>query len=169
MSRLRKGPYGGREDYTLHTKVAFRLPLTPAETEEYRAYQHCKNRTQWAKQGSTIEGRARQLFRAAKKRADNAGLAFTITPRFIEDRLKKGICERSGINFDFGPSETHTNKFAPSIDRIDPSKGYTPENSRLVIAMYNFCKGQYSDKDVEAFALAVVKRMFVERCEAEGL
>ena len=46
-----------------------------------------------------------------------------------------------------------TSLFAPSIDRIDSSKGYTPDNIQIVCCAYNMGKKNMSDDDFENFIL----------------
>jgi|GEM_PF-3167831 len=43
-----------------------------------------------------------------------------------------------------------------SVDRIDPLGGYTQENARLVVWLYNAAKSNYQDQDVLRLALAVI-------------
>jgi hypothetical protein len=43
-----------------------------------------------------------------------------------------------------------------SIDKIDPKKGYTLENSRVVVWIYNAAKNIFTDEDVMRMANALV-------------
>lgn len=45
--------------------------------------------------------------------------------------------------------------WSPSLDRIDPLQGYTPENCRLVVWMYNAAKHISSDANVLRLAQAL--------------
>ena len=117
----------------------------------------------------TITGRAKRLMDGARERAQRYSIPLTITQEWIEDRLREGKCEVTGMSFDL----THhpkfrVNPFAPSLDRLDAARGYTPENTRMTTWQYNQSKGQYSDDAVYEMALAVVKARFVERCAEEG-
>jgi len=50
------------------------------------------------------------------------------------------------------------NPYAPSIDRIDPSLGYVPDNCRIVCQRYNLWKGQAADdKEIIEFARLVAQ------------
>jgi hypothetical protein len=64
---------------------------------------------------NTVHGRALRMFYGARRRAEKKALEFTITVEQIENALRQGKCERTGIAFvmDVGHSV-----FAPSIDRI---------------------------------------------------
>lgn len=88
----------------------------------------------------------------ARHRAKAKKLPFDIDKRYLEKLWDetKGRCALTGIPFDL----THSgeaglpNKHAPSIDRIEPSLGYTKGNIRLVIFQMNMALGAYG---VEAF------------------
>jgi hypothetical protein len=51
----------------------------------------------------------------------------------------------------------------PSIDRIDSSKGYTPDNCRVVLWIINQAKNDISEDDFQA-ALRQVAEAMLERC-----
>jgi hypothetical protein len=101
----------------------------------------------------TVKGQASKLISGAKFRAKGSGLEVTIDRQWCIDRLEKGHCERTGMLFD---RETTESKCAPSIDRIDRTKGYTPDNCQLVVWIYNTCKNKYADSDVLEFARCLV-------------
>lgn len=60
---------------------------------------------------------------------------------------QKGLCAISGENMDLriGINEAHLNK--ASLDRIDNSKGYVPENLHLVCWWVNSMKSKYTMKE----------------------
>jgi len=61
----------------------------------------------------------------------------------------------TGIQFD----EPRTNTpWVAHIDRIVPEKGYTEDNCRLVCAMYNIAKKNWTDKDVIKMAKGLLKK-----------
>lgn len=51
-------------------------------------------------------------------------------------------CPRTGLVF----VEERLHPFTPSLDRIDSALGYTRDNCRLTTAMYNFARGNLTDK-----------------------
>jgi hypothetical protein len=110
--------------------------------------------------------RASMLLSAAKQRASAKGERCTLTREWVVDRLSKGVCERTGIPFvltNYVPSDTggsddsNGNPFAPSIDRRDNTKGYTLENSQMVLIAYNKFKSDYDEQIVLNIAKALVE------------
>lgn len=103
---------------------------------------------------SSPSGRAKHLYGGAKRRKPED---FDITPEWILERLLKGTCEVSGIPFVMDGVGQHA--LSPSIDRIDSSKGYTKENSRVVVWLFNVAKGQGDDatavRDIKALSKAL--------------
>ena len=90
--------------------------------------------------------RALKLFHRAKFRnKDN----FEITREWVLKKLKKGKCEITGIYFSYDKPKSHynANPFSPSLDRLDCKKGYTFENTRVVIWSYNAAKSYLDKKD----------------------
>jgi hypothetical protein len=82
-----------------------------------------------------------------------------LTPEWVAERIKTGTCERTGIPFVLDPTK---HKHAPSIDRVDNSKGYVKENCRIVAWAYNQAKNSYTDQELFDFALTLVKKHFSE-------
>lgn len=71
------------------------------------------------------------------------------------ERMALGRCQRTAKRFVLqgGPGY---HPFAPSLDRINPKEGYTPENTQLVCWQYNSAKATFTDADVVRFAQAVI-------------
>ncbi len=72
-----------------------------------------------------------------------------------------GKCEVTGLAFSLNRPKTRRESlraWGPSVDRVDPLKGYTRDNCRLVCWMYNAAKGVSSDEDVMTMARALVAR-----------
>ena len=75
-----------------------------------------------------------ELLNGAKFRAKKKGLEFDLTQDFLLDLWVKqeGRCLISKRVFEWGSSTTRTSRLAPTVDRIDSTKGYTQDNVRLV-------------------------------------
>lgn len=111
--------------------------------------------------GVTRCNAAIMMVRGAAERAVSKGVPFSISPEWAVERLKPGKCEVTGIPFDFnreGLAPGVMNPFAPSLDRKTPKLGYTEENTRIVIWLYNAAKGGWTDENVLRMAEALVAR-----------
>lgn len=115
----------------------------------------------------TIKGKAKKLVRAAAARARSGGLAYDLDWEWLYERLLAGKCEATGI-------ELHVTEhvgdvpWAPSIDRIVPSRGYTKENCRVVCYMMNMAKNGFSDDDVEVFCRAFLEHRCTKKTKAKA-
>jgi len=106
----------------------------------------------------TFRFRAYRIWNNARQRAKRGGYEFSITREWVEERLMEGTCEVTGIPFDMtvGSGSGNGNPFSPSIDKIDSSKGYTPENTQMVIWLYNTAKHVSTHEHVMRMAKALV-------------
>ena len=100
----------------------------------------------------SIKGRAKTLWHNSRARTTN----HTITEDWIASVLNLGVCQVTGIPFEWSSGKGRQ-PFSPSLDQICPGKGYTPENTRIVIWMYNAAKNVFTDADVLKMAYALVK------------
>lgn len=91
-----------------------------------------------------------------RKQFGKSNLEVTITAEWIQEKIETARCPVTGIEFDLGPRNGFWSPFSPSVDRIDPSKGYTVENCRVVCLIFNIAKNQFSDDDVVKMAKALV-------------
>jgi hypothetical protein len=112
-----------------------------------------------------VRNRARAAARAKlshgrkERKNQNIGAVCDLNYQWIRDRLDKGICEATGIKFDYSAEQDgFTNPWAPSIDRIDSMRGYTKDNCQVVVWIYNRAKGEDSHEDVKTLAKALMER-----------
>ena len=97
---------------------------------------------------------AQALVRGAKKRADKRGLPFDLGDHMqdIARRLDAGICELSGLPFDF--NGTRGAGWAnPSIDRINNLEGYVHSNVRLILHGLNTAIGAWGEEVLSVWCL----------------
>jgi len=108
----------------------------------------------------TINGRATHLLNNARSRAKKQNIQCTLTQEWIKAKLDVGICEVTGIPFEYnvGQGIGHkTNSFSPSLDRISQKGDYTPENVRLTCWIYNRARGAFPDADFDRMLKAVAQ------------
>jgi hypothetical protein len=86
---------------------------------------------------------AKRMYGASESRCYATGRPFTLTPaEFLAIvRAADGKCQVSGIPFSFGAGAR--DPFAPSMDRIDSTKGYVAGNVRLVVTIANFAMNSW--------------------------
>jgi hypothetical protein len=92
---------------------------------------------------------------AAKSRAKKHNLELNIDTKYLTNLILKcnGKCAATGLNL----SAKIGCPFKASIDRINSNKGYVKGNIRVVAAMFNFMKQDYSDKQFAHIAKAFLK------------
>lgn len=117
-----------------------------------------------ARKEQSAEFLAGVMRRSAKYRVKLGGekkkLEFNLSAEWIKVKLERGVCEATGLPFTMpdGTGKSGPTCFSPSLDRIDPNKGYTEDNTRLVIHAYNAAKSDGTDEDVLIIARALVKK-----------
>ena len=89
----------------------------------------------------------RNMFNGARSRAFANGRAFTITPAHL---VVPATCPAFGVPL-IRADGRFTN--SPSLDRLDNTKGYTPDNIRIISWRANTLKGDASR--IESFQLAI--------------
>jgi hypothetical protein len=158
----RRGPYKGRTDYTPETKrtvPSLRHLLTDEERKAMNEVHRVSDKKSKYKRKATIEGRVTFMFSEAQRRARNHNLPFTLTKKWFREKLLLGQCEKTGIPFDLTPAtDSRTEPFAPSPDQIVAGKGYTPDNTRLVVWIYNTMKQDFPPQDVKRFERTVAAK-----------
>lgn len=137
---------------------SIRVRMTHAE--QYRA----RDRQAWTEMRETrgLEGavyaKARcpwlPLLTGARHRCLNKNLPFDLTTEWCDVRWT-GRCELTDLEFDL--RNTGRSVFSPSIDRIEPRKGYVQDNCRFILFGVNLFKFTSSDEDMFRIAKALVK------------
>lgn len=89
---------------------------------------------------------------SAKSRAKALSLDFDLDDRWAKERFT-GYCELTGIQF-----SSKDKFYAPSIDRIVPSRGYVRDNCRYILFSVNhFKNNKQGDSDILYVAQKLVK------------
>lgn len=98
----------------------------------------------WSEYSKTTIGRAKKLVKAAHLRAKKKHLDFDLAWEEIQKVLIEGKCQLTGFPFILDQvSKFQNNPFAPSIDRIDPKKGYLKNNIRVILHSLNSALNEY--------------------------
>ena len=117
-----------------------------------------RNREYYQASYTVAERRMRRAFHAAKQRAKKRGADFTITMDDVLPQVELGYCSVTKIPFSHeAMPNRRRNPFAPSIDRIDSSKGYTPDNIRVVIFAFNLMLADFGAEVFGEVAKAYLK------------
>jgi hypothetical protein len=87
---------------------------------------------------------AKRMCSVCRRSAAARNIDFDLAPQWFEERLVRGRCELTGLPFVFNRCR---NPFLPSPDRIDSDKGYTPDNTRLILWMLNSAKGTATEEE----------------------
>ena len=85
--------------------------------------------------------KAKRMMSAARSRAGKKGIPYSLgvaERRSVESSLMSGRCDLSGCPFGTGP-------FAPTLDRIQPARGYVPGNVRVIIWLMNAALGDWGE------------------------
>lgn len=97
--------------------------------------------------------------RAAKQRAKAKSLSFNLDLEWAQARWT-GYCELSGLAF--SPPENRigykNRNMTPSIDRIDPNKGYTKDNCQFILWALNSLKRDGTFDEMCQIIIAFVKK-----------
>lgn len=109
---------------------------------------------------SDPEVRMRHLIAVAKTRCNKRKLPFSLDAEDICRRMFVGRCEATGIPFDLANVGTaeHRNPFSPSLDQVDPGRGYTKENVMVVCWGWNLMKSNFPLDLAKQFLSALVVR-----------
>lgn len=122
--------------------------------------QRAKAKERTERMRNSPAGRAKLLILGAKHRGKGA---VSVTAEHLIPRLEAGRCEVTGIPFEFGRwPGTAKNPYAPSLDRIDSSKPYSPDNVQVVVWAYNRLKSDDDDFSarfmIQRMALGILEK-----------
>jgi hypothetical protein len=101
---------------------------------------------------------AKLAFTTARRNALKRSIPFELTKTDVEILVMrcKGKCEVSGIPFEMDPHPSARRRpFAPSIDRIHSTKGYTRHNVRMICVIANLALNEWGDEALLRLARAV--------------
>lgn len=132
-----------------------------AQTKEAskRRYETDPEKVREANRRWKTDNPASHLLRNCRGNARKRGLDFALTVEGIEGMLAPMVCSATGLPLTWGhDGDTSRNPWAPSIDRLDCSKGYVPGNVRVVCVLYNLARSDFRDEDLLEVAKALAAR-----------
>lgn len=123
-----------------------------------RAYEESGQMKAWRDARRTKpESRTSQLLNSTRNRALKLNIKFDLLYDDVYVAVAGGKCQKTGLPFDLEPHiDYRVHPFAPSLDRIDPKKGYTKGNVQIVIWAYNAARNQWGDDVLLTLARAIV-------------
>lgn len=114
----------------------------------------------------TPEGRATRMIAQTRVDARRTGKVFELDKEWLVERLKRGVCEKTGLPFVLNGKEqqelnqkSSKHPFSPSLERKDSTEGYTKENTIVVCLIYNYCKNVFEEAAVEMFCRAYLNNL----------
>jgi hypothetical protein len=100
-----------------------------------------------------------KLIMGAKTRAKKYNVPFDLTEEWAQKRWT-GECELTRIPFRLDQRGSGPKVFSPSIDQVNPRKGYTKNNCRIVLWAINAFKHDGTDEDMYLIAAALMDTKF---------
>lgn len=131
-------------------------------SERYNRYKESYIASRRKYQG-TLTGRINGLLSSARLRANKSRLEYSLTAEWLLGKFESQDmrCELTMIPFIIEPARDDGRRsyqpFSPSLDRIDPKKGYTADNTRLVCTAINIALNQFGDDVFAEIATAFLK------------
>lgn len=141
------------------------------ENPNYNVDRYSKYRQQYldrkARWSSTEYGRLYDIYCSAKQRALLKNIESDMTFENVLDMFKEqdGKCLLTGMKLDFSKKikGVNYNPLAPSIDKIDASKGYVKGNVRIVAVIVNLSLNGFGDAMFDLMCRSyILKRYKIE-------
>lgn len=106
----------------------------------------------------TLKGTISNKLQSSKRRAKNDNLENTLTNAYVTSLWEQqgGSCAKTGIEM----GRIGDKWLSPSIDRIDPTQGYTEGNVQWTCWRYNDAKSNMTDEGFLGLCLSVAATYF---------
>ena len=115
----------------------------------------------------TIRGIAVTACKASKRRARIKNLPFNLTSNYLESIFPKNFrCPI--LNYKMRVSNKSLGRLSPTLDRINPRKGYTKGNVEFVANIANMIMSNATGKDIRKFVKWATKKYNITREEIYG-
>lgn len=97
-----------------------------------------------------------KMLMRAKARAKNKNIEFALT---VKDIIIPKYCPILGIELICKNGKPGGHKNSPSLDKIDPSKGYTKDNVQVISHLANMMKAHATNEEMINFSKWVIKTL----------
>jgi len=125
----------------------------PTKTAEYYSKPGEKERYRSAKEQWRKTNPAKALYNKMKSRARQYDRECSISKDDFLALFDPLVCAATGMPLEW--TQGARQPWNPSVDRIDSTKGYTLENTRVVSVLFNLAKSEWTDADVLKMAEAL--------------
>jgi len=95
-----------------------------------------------------------KMYRRAKARAKNSEREFTITP---SDIIIPRVCPVMNTVLVVSSGKPGAFRDSPSLDRIDSTRGYTPDNIQVISQLANAMKSSATLEELKKFSAWILK------------
>lgn len=103
--------------------------------------------------GSNSDNPLSRQYNRARNRAVQNGVEFSVSIADVREVYPKdGLCPVFHFELVYGDKGEHGRKDSPSIDRIDPHKGYVKGNIQIISNLANAMKQNASTEEMTQFA-----------------
>lgn len=141
---------GVRRGYRNICKICFGVRYPMKYTE--------KSRLNWQNYKKSPRGIVSCLLNNASDRAKKRNIEYSLDAEWLREKIDKGVCELSGIEFQIKPTDTfRANPFSPSIDKINPKGGYTKENCRVICFCVNMAMSDWGEETLFYMCEMIIK------------
>ena len=126
---------------------------------DFRAHcKDCESKQQRHDYRNDYNKRAVKLLQGVRSRCKNKDLDYDLNTEWLVKVFNEGVCQVTGLPFEFEVDSKCNGfrSFTPSLDRTDPTKGYTEDNVKVVVWLYNAAKGVGTHEDVMKLAEALI-------------
>ena len=161
LRKIKTLPAGTTQDAAIKLGAAY-------EADIYERHQTIKGSDGWDDYiDSMLEDRQSWLYKtlaSCRHRSENLGREFQLTHLQLASKMRetKGRCEVTGLLFTKNKADTRARQrpFIHSVDRIDSSKGYTPNNIRIVCFSVNMAMSNWGEQVFSEMAVGYVLNKF---------